>query len=540
MKKKLLITVFLIVVSFTLIFTACGNNNDSVSNTTATEGQANSTDKSTKPVSDNEIIDEYLIAGGGDWGYPTPYAMIARGPGFTRLQLVFDSLIWKDKDGNFISEIAKDWEFDESTNTYTFTINNNIKWHDGKAFSVEDIVFTVNYMKEHKLPWMNLDIVTKVEATNESTIVFKLGKPFAPFLSNVAGSMPIIPKHIYENVEDPMTEKSMDLCVGCGPFKLKEYTMEEGNYIFEGFEDYYQGTPKVNLLKFVAISKEMQPAALQNGKLDLIMPSGDIVQGLKDADMNIDDTLGMYAKLMFNCTKAPFDNKEFRQAIAFSVDADEVISIAQRGFPYKGQTGFIPESNKYFCSDVEHYDVNLKKADQLLIGLGYEKIDGFYSKDGKTLELNLLGHDRVKRDVDVIAKQLNEIGIKTNPIYKDLTTCDQLLMDMKFDFSVVEGGASGDPLFLNREIVSQSVMSDKCKISAINKLLGEQVSASNDEVRAKILDNFQQTYADELPSYILYYSKFYAAFNDKLDVYFTNDGFGLGIPLPYNKMIFIK
>lgn len=524
MKRKLICITMVFVLALACMFTGCSSTSGT---TTPNEDPSN-----------EGTVENYYIGMGGDWGYPSPYTMIRRGPGYSHMYLVNDCLIWKDSDGNFIPGLAKEWQYDEAAATYTFTLQDHIKWHDGEDFSVEDILFTYEYYKEFPLTWINLDSIKEVNKINDKTVEFVLAKSFAPFLSNLAGSMPILPKHIYADVKDPFTEKSMDLCVGCGPYKLVEYTPEQGNYAYEAFADYYQGEARVKNIKFVATSKEMAPDALIQGKLDLIMPSGDALAKIEAADFETKDTLGMYAKLKFNLQLAPFNQKEFRQAIAYAIDAQEVIAIAQRGFPFEGQTGAIAASNKYFYGDVEHYDINTAKTDALMEGLGYAKEGDFYAKNGEVLELTLLAHDRVERDAEVIAKQLNAAGIKTEIILKDLTTADEKLRNGDFEFSIVEGGTSGDPISLNQHIVFPGASSDLCTNPEIKQLLLDQIGALNEEERTEILKEFQIEYSEELPGYMLYYSRFYAAYSDKVDVNFVEGGFGIGIPLAYNQINF--
>lgn len=489
-----------------------------------------------------ERIEEYKIPDRkGNWGYPTPYGIIPRGPGFMRLSYVFDSLIWKDQNGDFIPALSKKWAFNEDENTYTFELQENAKWHDGKKVTANDVIFTVNYMKKHPIYGLDLKNVEGVTALEENKVKFKLKEKWAPFYANIAGFMPIIPEHIYKDVEEPKKFLDEKAAIGSGPFKLASYNAEKGEYVFEAFEEYYQGPPKVKKLKFFKMNPQMQPKALLQGDVDAISTNGDAEKLFKGKDINVISDKGMITKVAFNHQKEPFDKKEFRHALAYLINTDDIIDIAHRGHAFKGYTGMLSKESPYFEEEAEQYLYNPKKAAVILEDLGYKKDGAYYKKDGEILGFEVLGHERVKRDVDIIVEQLNNGGIKAEAVYKDLQMADQMIVNWDFDISVVESGGTGDPIYLNRNVFSKSAKSDRYeKSEKINTLLKEQLTAVDFEERKRILKEFQKVYADELPSYYMYFSKFVFGYNDKLDLYFTNEGVSIGIPLALNKMIFVK
>jgi peptide/nickel transport system substrate-binding protein len=484
-------------------------------------------------------IEEYKVAFAGNWGYPSPYAIVPRGPGFVYLQLVFDSLVWRDEEGNIVSQLAKEWEFDEEKNQYIFTLHEGIKWHDYEDLNSDDVVFTIEYMKEHRLPWLDISVIKDVKALDDKTVVISLNEYYSPFMSNIAMGMPILPQHTFASIENPSLEITEKILIGSGPYKLEEYSVEDGNYSFKAFDSYYQGDVRVEKLRFISISEEMQSSAILRGEVDMIVPSSDLISFLENKGVNVKSSIGMVTKLSFNTEKAPFTSEKFRKALAYAIDTEEIINISQRGHVYKGETGLIPSSNKYYYGDLVKYDFDTVKADYLMKEQGYEKNNGYYHKSGEELSIEIIGYEGVKRDVDVIAKQLNQAGFKTKSTYLDMTTCDQRINDGNFDIAVTEDGVTGDPVYLKRMI--ESDVGPKFReenielVNAINK----QIYCKNESDRMSVLKNVQTMYADSLPTYVLYYGKFNAAYNDKLQVYFTDEGYGVGVSLPYNKLMYI-
>jgi peptide/nickel transport system substrate-binding protein len=484
-------------------------------------------------------IEEYRVAFGGDWGYPSPYSIVPRGPGFAYLQLVFDSLVWRDKDGNIVPQIAKEWEFDETKNQYIFTLQEGIKWHDYEDLNADDVVFTIEYMKEHRLPWLDIGAIKDARALDDKKVVISLNDYYTPFMNNIAMGMPIIPQHIFADIDNPNLEYTEKILIGSGPYKLEEYSVEDGNYSFVAFDSYYQGDVKVEKLKFISMSKEMQYSSILRGDVDMIMPSSDLIDALVDKGVNVGSSIGMVTKLRFNTEKAPFSSKNIRKALAYAINTEEIISIAQRGHGYKGESGLIPFNSRYYYGDVEKYDFDTRESDILMQREGYEKKNDYYYKNGEELLIEIIGYEGVKRDIDVIANQLGQAGFKTKSVYLDMATCDQRLNDGDFDIAVTEDGVTGDPVYLNR--MMDSDVGDKFReenIDIINAI-NQQIYCKKESDRISLLKDIQKMYADSLPSYVLYYGKFNVAYNEKLEVYFTDEGYGVGVSLPYNKLMYI-
>jgi peptide/nickel transport system substrate-binding protein len=226
----------------------------------------------------------YVIADPtGDWGYPSPYLRYSRGPGYIRSSFIFDTLIWKDEKG-FIPALAKKWTYNEADNTYTFSLQEDAKWHDGTPVTAEDVAFTIDYIKKHPDPFVTLvgpSGITKAVVHDEHSVTLYLETSYAPFLYDIAGTMSILPKHIWENVEDPMTFDSPEAVIGSGPYKLLDYNKAQGSYLYEAFDEYYRGKPEVDRIIFVKTSTEMVNAALTQGEVNAADIEPELAESLK-------------------------------------------------------------------------------------------------------------------------------------------------------------------------------------------------------------------------------------------------------------------
>ncbi len=479
----------------------------------------------------------------GDWGLPTPYTVIPRGPGFERMYLAFDTLIWKDKEGRLIPALAKEWSYEEDTNIYTFKIDPLARWHDGNKVTSTDIKFTINYIKKHPLEYIeDLSNIKDIIIVDDQTISFKLKDKISYFYSNIAASIPILPSHIYKNIKNPKSQVLSSMKIGSGPYKIHSYNQEKGEYVFKSNHNYYQGAPYINVIKFYKINPQFQSIALTTGKVDSMYIT-EKIRGLKKANDNlsIKTGLGIITRLGFNHNLEPYSNPKFRKAIAYLIDKDELINIGLKGEGTFVSAGGFVKGSYYFNKDIEEYLYNKEKADLLLKEVGYEFKDNRYVKDNKPLTLNILINQGSTKTAEVIKEQLKRSGIDTAIEIKDGGSVDQMLLDWNFQLTIKQEGAMGDPIYLNRLVLANASTSDRYyKSQEMITILDKQKSQIDNIKRRDSLLEFQDIYSKELPSYNLYYTNDIYVNNNIIDMYFTKGGIGAGIPSALNKMVFIE
>src|SRR6516225_3238535 len=152
-----------------------------------------------------------------DVGFPTPFAFSMVGPGgVVRLSLIYDTLTWKDARG-LIPWLATAWQVSPDGRTYTFTLHADVRWQDGRPLSAADVRFTFEYYKQHPFRWVSIDRVTGIAVRDPRTVSISLTEPDAPFLSEIAGIVPILPAHIWRDIEDPAQAQDPRAATGSGP-----------------------------------------------------------------------------------------------------------------------------------------------------------------------------------------------------------------------------------------------------------------------------------------------------------------------------------
>ena len=121
--------------------------------------------------------------------------------------------------------------------------------------------------------------------------------------------------------------------------------------------------------------------------------------------------------LLFNCERTPFDEAEFRKALTYGIDLDEIIEQVCLGYADKGTAGYVKEGLAEYTEGLD-YVYDPEKAIEMLDSIGYTELDenGMrLGKDGKEMDLELLvqsGNTTRTRTAELIAQQLGEIGVK--------------------------------------------------------------------------------------------------------------------------------
>lgn len=507
------------------------------------------------PVTAGAEVRQLRIADGrGDWGYPNPFLHYPRGPGYVRMSWIFDTLVWKDED-DLIPALARRWSYDHQRQAYTFELHPEAQWHDGQPLTADDVVFTVKYYQKHPYHWISVDDIDRAEARDEHTVTIYLTRPSAPFLADIGGTMPILPRHIWKEVDDPRRFKEPRAFVGSGPFVFRDFNQARGSYLYEAFADYYQGRPVIDRLIYLRSDQPL--VSLTTGQVDLAQIRPEMTDQLRQRGFTvITDERGWNKKLLINHRRPPFNQRQFRHALAHAIDRQEIVDRAHRGFGVPASYGLLSVDHDMYNPDTPVYRPDPAMARQLLEDLGYRADgDGYYHRDGQPLQVELLaspltvgGETAAHRDGEVIRRQLNAVGIRVKLVNQEQATTDSRISNWNFELAISgHGGISGDPKILTEMISAKhgagSVNSARFDDNReLNQLLTEQLTTMDPAQRRKKVHRIQELHARELPAIPLYYPESAAAYNPAQGVkwFYTRGGIGKGIPLPQNKVSLLE
>lgn len=283
---------------------------------------------------------------------------------------VFEGLLKPTPRGDLIPALAEDYQISEDRLTYTFTLRDGVQYHNGETVKVSDVVWSFErcmHPQDAEIkPDDALEVIEKVEAVDDKTVVFTLSRPDVDFLTTM--TLAIIPENYTEQATAP---------VGTGPFKFVSREAQD-TVVLEKFENYW-GEPayldKVTLK--IMENADSMVLSLQSKAIDLCnhLPTEQAAQLTKDFDI-VEGSMSLVQALYLNNAVAPFDNELVRKAMCYATDRQQVLDVAFDGYGSLVGSSMYPALSKYFDDSLTNlYEYDPEKAKQLLAEAGYA--DGF-------------------------------------------------------------------------------------------------------------------------------------------------------------------
>jgi len=311
--------------------------------------------------------------------------------------------------------IGDSYEYSADGKTLTVKIKPDLKWNDGEPLTADDVVFTFGYGSNKS------DKLIKAEATDDTTVVFTYTEPQFTAASLLLGSTWIIPKHIWESIDDYISETNTEP-VGSGPYKVKSFS--DAAYTVEANKYFRDGEPAVKEVQYVGLdSNQSSQDLLTTGKLDWVgqfianpdpvTASGEIATMNNQQDPT---TIITCANADLGCT-GPQTDPAVRQAINVLIDRSAIAEKAFAGLPAESNPAFVlmPRDEQWLgdpANGESPQSPDVAAAQSILEEAGYTKgSDGFYGKDGTAIEIDLFSPDGWT-DYNDAAKLISEEAAK--------------------------------------------------------------------------------------------------------------------------------
>lgn len=508
-------------------------------------------------VQDTEKSKERIltVSGNGDFGFPSVYTISPKGQGYMTLSYIFDTLMWKDESG-LVPYLAEDYSVSEDGMTYTFQLRKGVSFTDGTSFTAEDVKFTFDYMKEHPYKWVSVSMVEEASVVDEHTVEIRLNKTYNPFLSDVAGSLPILPKHIWENVTEPETFTEPEAAISTGPFILENYDAAAGTYTFKANEDYFYGDVQIDKLVIANVSGGDSKEALLSGEIAAAPNiSYKAAMSLKDSpEYTVLEGPGLsVTRLYFNFDEEAMAVKEIRQAMYHAVNLDEIVEKAYGGAGYAGSAGHVQPGTPWYNPDVRQYAYDVETAKKMLseAGAADSNGDGILEYNGEEMSYTLTFTENDEKLAELLVSYMKAVGIELVPQSADDATVKAAISEGNFELAFnTNGSFGGDPVFLSRFATvgadgAPSVTGQGGKTwesEEYNKIYNESAVEQDDAKRHEQVNELQEIIAEELPCLTLYYKKAVAAYNNTIfdGFYYTPDGISIAVPFIMNKLVFVS
>lgn len=361
---------------------------------------------------------------------------------------LFQSTLLKfDKDFKVENDLAENYTVSEDGLLYTVEIREDVKFSDGEALTVEDVVFTFQTAK-NSASVVDLSNLEKIAAVDGQTVEFTLKQPDSSFITRLT-TMGIVPEHAYDNLynENP---------IGSGPYKLLQWN--KGQQLIVEINPYYYGArPEFKRLTFLFLEEAAAFAAAKAGEVDVvaIAPSyaNQSVTGMRLVELASVDNRG----ISFPFVKSG-ENKENGNPIGNDVTADETIrkaidmGINRQALVEGVLNGFgtpaysVADGLPWWNPDTKIQDNQTEEAAEMLEEAGWkENGQGIREKAGLKAEFTLLypAGDEVRQSLSIAAAdQLKNLGIKVTPKGESWNELERLMHSN----AVMMGWGSHDPL----------------------------------------------------------------------------------------------
>jgi len=365
--------------------------------------------------------------------------------------LIYSGLMRKTPDGDYIPDLAKTMDVSGNGTVYTFTLKDGIEFHNGKDITVDDIIFTIDKIKDpltkspKKSSWDGV-IVNKID---EKTIEFRLPQPYISFMDNT--TLGILPSQLWKNVSTKEFNLSTlnSKAVGSGPFKVRKVIKNSDGlserYELVRFNGFALGKPLIKKLNIVSFASEKELIkSFQGGSIDQaggISPenaSSILKGGNKINSVNLPRVFGIF----FNSSKNKlFSDEELVKLLNKAIDRQEIVDKVLSGYgeiidsPIPKKILDKEISEKFTATTIEEINASLDKAGWRLGDDGIRVKGGKSTKtvtkkvNGKTVKQNVTTSSpetrlsfslttgdapELKQAVSIIKEQLLKIGVEVD------------------------------------------------------------------------------------------------------------------------------
>ena len=401
------------------------------------------------------------------------------------------------KSGAATPWLASKYTWSNHAKTLTFTIRKGVKWSDGKPLTAADVLFTFQLLKKHKA--LDLQavwaVLKSVSRKGSNQVVFTFKSAAAPYFYYVAGQTPIVPKHIWAKISNPVkyTDKNP---VGSGPYTVGNCNPQR--IIYSKNTHYWQkGKPKIDTVVYPAYT-DNPPA-----NLDLATGQdqwgGQFISNIKTAYTGKSKDNHYWfppvanVSIFINLKNPILKNVAVRRAMAYAINRPHVAKLGESGYePPGNQTGIVSPTfksweNKKLAKQIT-YDP--KKAKQILTKAGFKQKNGvFQTKSGKPLSftmINISGYDDWIASASIVQDELKAIGIKvtTSNISSNAYDDDTFNGHFQLAYDGNEAGGPSPYYEMRQELYSKN-----------SAPIGKQASSNWERYYNKNVDKLIESYA---------------------------------------------
>lgn len=446
------------------------------------------------------------------------------------------------EDGSLEGLTARSYEVSEDGKTWKFIIRDDLYWSDGEKLTPEDVQFTFNYLAENypAAGWMK-ETVNNITIQDDA-VVFKLNKPYSRLNLEFA-TYPILAKHIWESIEEPMEYTNEGENVGFGPFCINRTDLGAGVIYFKR-NPYWKGNaPKLDSIEIHTFANmDVLSLALEKGDVDAYYkyagtypyPS---IQKLKDTG-NFEfverDNIGLIF-LGMNLKKDPMSDLSFRKALSYAINYSELLKLDALGFGQVPNVGFVPPSMMDFKQTAK-LEQSLSLSRSILKDAGYEDADGngiLEGKDGKDIKLTFLTRTDYQRVTELMVDYLKDLGIESEIKNVDSSTWIKQKDAGEYDLTITRSTPWGMLMHANwgtgyfdSRRTGEGVL-HVLEDPEFHKLCDDILAATSQNQLQDYAYKLQDYYGENLPGIALYWNKVVTPYNKAFAGWYSDPLYGI-------------
>lgn len=321
---------------------------------------------------------------------------------------VYDYLVDITPQNTIAPRLATNWTTSEDGLTYVFTLAQGVTFHDGAAFSAEDVVWTFNRLRDPASGLPTADLysnIAGIQATGDLEVTFTLQRPNPFFLFDLSDNHALV---IQNGVSDATQNFN-----GTGPFKVTQYSPEDRMELEANPAYFVAGQPKLAGLELIFFNDQTAMVeALRGGQVDLVMAlSTDLYSGLEgEPGLTLAEVpTNQFDLVRLRSDRAPGDDPRVMQALKLATDREAIYQLVQQGFGRIGRDSPIgPLYTQYYSEDTPLPTRDVEAARTLLAEAGYQ--------DGLQMDLHTPDTGNRPNLAVVLKEQWAEAGVDVNVV----------------------------------------------------------------------------------------------------------------------------
>lgn len=446
--------------------------------------------------------------------------------------LVFSGLYKYDGNGKLAPDLAESLpEISEDQKTYTVRLRKDVKWHNNKAFTADDVVFTIRTLQDsaYNSPLRGEWLSTEVAKIDDFTVTFQVRDVSGPFVHNLV--LPMVSKAVWENVSPDTFVLSKDNleAVGTGPYLIKEIKkLPEGtiqSIKLEAFSNHYGGRANIDSVQLTFYNTYEDVLNGLHGKqisgFGFLPLDKNLYLDRGNKDLSILSLpMPQYQAAFFNLANKTLSDKNVRKALALATDKRQVIDQVFGGNGLLLDGPILPEQVIGIAPSENKPD--LEAAQKLLDGSGWKvnQTNNLRTKGNTALEFTLATNDFPLnvQTAEMLATQWSKLNVKINlNILSTKELTDSVIRPRKFDVLLFAQklGADPDPFIFWHSSQSKNPGLNLTGFSnaAADRLISEGRTTTNVELRNEKYRQFQNLITEEAPAIFLNQSVYVYAIN---------------------------